>query len=487
MTTANQPKRQVHPQNPSNASHARVPIVATAPPADDLQTPPAHTEPTAAWRASMDEGNVQYAAAKDAPSSTARTSAVKQALTKYNAALQLTKISKELASTNKNMSLACGLVVVDDDADPENRYYFLSEALTSAAMALAYATQGKMSAQWISEVLDKLNDLVDKSLVELAASSAVAPGGVVQLLTKLVHNSATQPHVRIVFAKALLDRANKKGAHAISEGEYNRAAEVTDERAELRSSVLEWVCDPLCEGLKPSVDEVNSALLNTMCLASVKKLLQRGKALREESVADVGIDMEKVFEAMDTLRLGVVECQHRKLHIDIEAELLSEIGYIWSNILKVDEPAYRAYHASVQCALACPRMFTGNWFKRANDAVEKHQQAEAAEEQRKNIDVHEAIRKSLASELATLAAKNTSIEDILTHVTTTYPGRVAFDKYNPTRHGLGKDAHYLKLLKKVVGNFHANNTTTQTPKVQMLYGEITRVLTNYINAEKQCD
>ncbi|CUF46961.1 Hypothetical protein, putative, partial [Bodo saltans] len=276
----------------------------------------------------------------------------------------------------------------------------------------------------------------------------------------------------------------KKGALAISEGDYNRAAEIIDERADLRHSVLEWVCDPLCAILKTSVNEVNSALLNTMYLAGAKKLLQRGKALREESVHDD----EKVFEALDTLRLGVVECQHRKLPRDIEAELLSEMGYIWSSILKLDEPAYRAYHASVQCALACPQLFTAhNWYKRAKDAVEKREQAKAAEEQRKKNDVDEAINKSLASELATLSAiANTGIESVLKHVTTTYPGRVAFEKHNPEKHKSDEDQHYRKLLMKILTNFHPNNTTTQSPKVKKLYNEITIVLTNYLNFGKHC-
>ncbi|CUF47017.1 Hypothetical protein, putative [Bodo saltans] len=481
----------------SNSTHSQpqqhtVPTAppASAPPADESQNPSntappaasppaAQDEPTVAWRALVDEGNALFAAAKNASPTTARTSAVKQALTKYNAALLLTKKPNELASTSKNMFLTCGLVVNDDDADSENRYYFIGEALSCAAAALACAIEGNMSEEWIGVVLDKMSDLVDKSLVEAGCIASSRSGGVVQLMTKLVHNSATQLHLKIVLARALLRRANKKGALAISEGDYNRAAEVTEERADLRHSVLEWVCDPLCANLKPSIDEVTSALLNTMYLAGAKKLLQRGKALREESVSDD----EKVFEALDTLRLGVVECQRRKLPRAIEAELLSEIGYIWSNILKVDEPAYHAYHASVQCALACPQLFNANnWYKRAKDAVEKREQAEAAEEQRRKSDVDEAIRKSLASELATLSAMNTGIESILMHVTKTYLGGVAFDKHNPEKHKSDKDKHYRKLLVSILRHFHPDNTMTLSPKVKKLYNEITIVLTGHLNA-----
>jgi hypothetical protein len=332
--------------------------------------PQAHTTTSLAWRKALDEGNAFFATAKDVTNlSVARKAAVKMALVKYNAALSLASEAHQRASANKNMFLACGLVTMDDDAEPEDRYYYFSEALSSAARAIAFAYPGGLHAEWVGTVIDKVSDLVAYSLVESAMIVSDRLGGTMQLLATVVHGPTTQPHIRALVALALLDRANKKGALAIADGDHHRGMAVVEERAALTHSAVEWCQQPECLGFYDAVLDVKGRLRNTGALAAAKRQLQHGKRLREESVVD-GINMDKVFEAIDALRVGVVECHD--LHIDMEAELLSEIGYIWASILKVKDAAHRAYRASMFCAHSCsPREFYSHaWFKRARDAVE---------------------------------------------------------------------------------------------------------------------
>jgi hypothetical protein len=445
--------------------------------------------PASAWRKTLDEGNAFFATAKDATTlSAARKAAVKMALVKYNAALPLAAEAHQRASTNKNMFLACGLVTTDDDAEPEDRYYFLSEALRYAENAIASAVIGGLQAEWVGTMIDKVSNLVAKSVVEAAHIASSRFGGVLQLLASVAHGPSTQPHVRIIVALALLDRTNKKAALAIADGDFKRGAEIMAERVALVNSVVELGMEPQCAVFKDAISGMKDSLRNTSSLAVIKKQLQKGKQLREESVADE-IDMDKVFEALDAFRTGVIECHYRKLHLDIEAELLSEIGYIWSHILKVREAAHSAYHASVMCALSCfPHEFTGHvWFKRAMDAVEAHHKKKSLEAQSEKNAVDEPILKELEPEFAALKAHNTSIDAILKYVTKTYPGKKVFVAYNAKNHGADENKYYRSLLTKVMVKFQDGRTTNSPRREQLLFQQITLVLTEYINAEKVCN
>ncbi|CUG43031.1 Hypothetical protein, putative, partial [Bodo saltans] len=368
--------------------------------------------PPSSWRKLVDEGNRFFISAKAATSTMNRKLAVKDALNKYTIALPLAVEAHQQASTNKNMFVASGLIAADEDALPEDRYYYLREALTTAANALAFGAHAHLQSEWIGSLIDKVNHLVCSSIVDATNIVSSRSGSALQLLTTVVHAPTTQQHLRVIVALALLDRTNKKGALAIADGDHHQGLVIVDERAALMDSTAEWGSQPQCVGFVDAIHSTQASLRNTGSLATAKKQLQKGKKLREESVVD-GIDMDKLFEAMDALRLGVVECHD--MHLDIEAELLSEIGYIWSNVLKVKEAAHRAYRASLLCAHACsPRVFTSHaWFKRARDAEEEFQQEEALEEKRKKDEADAPFLKELEPELTALKANNTSIDAAL--------------------------------------------------------------------------
>ncbi|CUF46731.1 Hypothetical protein, putative, partial [Bodo saltans] len=328
------------------------------------------------------------------------------------------------------MSLACGLVVTDDNADSKSRYYFLNEALSRAAAALSFAIEGNMSAQWIGEMIDKVNDLVAHSLVEAGCISSSRIGGVMQQLVTVVHDSTAQHHVRVIVALALLDRTNKKAALAIAHGDPDKALAIVNERAALVDSTAEWGSQPQCVGLltRFTAHRPASAIQAPWPLPRSNYKRERNYARKVSSMESTWTRCSKQWMLFD-----LASCHD--MHVDIEAELLSEIGYIWSNILKVKEAAHRAYRASLLCAHACsPREFISHpWFKRARDSEEAFQHEEALEEKRKKDEADAPFLKELKPELIALkalSANSTPIDAALKYIIATYPGGTPFVEYD---------------------------------------------------------
>lgn len=152
----------------------------------------------------------------------------------------------------------------------------------------------------------------------------------------------------------LLERATKCSAIAIKDNEFRRALQICEEQSTLNDAFAEWIQQRQLHGFMAACTEVLDSIKSALSLARGRCKLAQGIALRNRSVTDA-IDVDVAFEALDELRDGLAAAKGS--HLDLEAEILSEIGYLLKQVLKLDEPAHRAYRA---CMIAALRAFLRN-------------------------------------------------------------------------------------------------------------------------------
>jgi hypothetical protein len=234
------------------------------------------------WRATVDRGNQLFAQAKGIIQGDCAEAAT-QAIRVYSDAARLTKDPQtgaangyQLASTYKNLFLTQGLIARCDYSAPVQRYFFLKEALHHAGLALSIGFRTK-SPDWIGEVIDKANALVEDSIVERQNIVSAEGVGVLFLLFSLAHHPDVQAQMRIIFILALIERSIKDSAVALDiDRDFRRAVTKIEEHSSLAVALESWMANPSNKGFEDYCKDQ---------LASLKLQCSRSRARKEFATA----------------------------------------------------------------------------------------------------------------------------------------------------------------------------------------------------------
>ena len=96
------------------------------------------------------------------------------------------------------------------------------------------------------------------------------------------------------------------------------------------------------------------------------------------------LNLEKVWDSIDTYHVAI--CRTKNKDIELEAEILSKLGLIYKQILKMNDRAKGYFNMCFNLAETMkPKLFTNHsWYKRCCNAIEEYQKMVVREEEEIN-------------------------------------------------------------------------------------------------------
>ena len=338
-----------------------------------------------------------------------RESRLLNCLKLYQQAISCSIENDELASCYKNH----GVVAFDlytHYADKNNTKwnllaFYFEECIQNYEQALKYGEQCK-SLDWLDNIKEKATCAVDdycSLLLRYASDEEQQIAFLIKLKNKSIDiiNCQILYNIALYYYKSSLinnDVNLRKSFRAISESNY-----FYEECFKLKNKIN--------FDFKFDLNDFNANRIMQECAVVGLKHKNQADLLLDELINyDEAIEFEKVWDCVDLYHEAIVKTKDKDL--ELEAEILSILGHIYTSILKLKEKAKTCYYASIRLAESMrPKLFTTkSWYIRCTNAIKSYQKEVTEEEELEKQKQRDKVKAEIEDDIEIIeeAAKKDS-------------------------------------------------------------------------------
>ncbi len=174
------------------------------------------------------------------------------------------------------------------------------------------------------------------------------------------------------------------------------------------------------------------------------------------------LDFEQVWNCIDLYRESIVKTRDKD--IELEAEVLSKLGLVYSRILKMNDRAKTCYYACFNLAESMkPKVFTHHsWYIRCCSAIKEYQKEVIDQENQKEETERKKVEKEIEDDLKELK-KQADKEDrisFINFVYEKYPPKLDEKKFKkPNLKTESPIDEIKKVYKKALIHFHPDKNS----------------------------
>jgi hypothetical protein len=305
-----------------------------------------------------------------------------------------------------------------------------------------------------------------------------------------------------ILALLKISRASSKNIcvlinYRICECYYRRADELLHSNLIKQAFAKNNECDYFYEeSLKDAkendqiVDELEELkddfILQRLMLEGLKSKLVAKNLLKECLNSHEELNFDLIWDVIDWFKDAIVKMRGKD--IESEAEISSDLGYVYGNILKLKEKSKNYFHISWHLIDSLrPKVFTRfKWYQRCAQAIQQYQQEKIDKETESFEADKKKVYDQIKDDLQKLKnkAKDGSF-DFLPFIYKDYPPK------NPKHTLSGSlDAKNIKKTIQIsISHYHPDKNPKDKYGDAWYYisDDITKILTNFYETMKSCD